>query len=51
MDKPIILEIIDGKYYLRSGYLQYYVSKKLNKTWIRSKLEIETTKKKNSKKK
>ena len=51
MDKPIILEIIDGKYYLRSGYLQYYVSKKLNKTWIRSKLETETTKKKNSKKK
>lgn len=39
LDKPIVVEIKDNEYYLKDNYLQYYVSKQLNKKWIRATLE------------
>lgn len=36
MDSPILVCIKDGEYCLKDGYLQYYVSRKLNKKWIKS---------------
>ena len=35
LDKPIVVEIKDGSYYLCGNYMQYYVSVKNNKKWIR----------------
>lgn len=40
MDKPIVVEIRNDKYYLKDNYLQYYVSKKLKKTWIKATMNI-----------
>ena len=39
MDKPIVVEVRNDKYYLKSNYLQYYVSKKLGKKWIKATME------------
>lgn len=51
MDKPIVVEIRDDKYYLKDNYLQYYVSKKLKKTWIKATMNIKPFRKKTTIKK
>lgn len=39
IDKPIIVEVRDGKYYLKDNYLQYYISKKIGKKWIKATID------------
>lgn len=48
IDKPIIVEVKDGKYYLKDNYLQYYISKKVGKKWVKATIDnkIKKTKKK-----
>lgn len=49
MDKPIVIELIDEKYYLKDNYMQYYASKKLNKTWIKCVMDIDNYNKRKKK--
>lgn len=46
MDKPIIVDIVDDQYVLKGNYLQYYASKRLNKTWIKAIMKFQKKKKK-----
>lgn len=49
MDKPIVVEVVKQKYYIKDNFLQYYVSKKLKKTWIRSTMNLKIPGKKRKK--
>lgn len=40
LDKPIIVAIRDDEYCIKGNFLQYYVSKLLNKTWIKATMNI-----------
>lgn len=39
MDKPILVKIRDGHYTLEDNFLQYYISQKLHKKWIKSTMD------------
>lgn len=39
MDKPILVKIRNGHYTLEDNFLQYYVSLKLRKKWIKSTMD------------
>ncbi len=40
MDRPIVVELIKGKYVLKDNYLQFYVSSMLKKKWIKATMNI-----------
>lgn len=40
MNKPIVVELRNERYYLKDNYIQYYVSKKFEKTWIKSTMNL-----------
>ena len=39
MDMPILVSIENGQYYIRDNLLQYYVSQRLKKTWIKATMQ------------
>ena len=39
MDMPILVSVENGQYYIRDNLLQYYVSQRLKKTWIKATMQ------------
>lgn len=39
MDMPILVSVENGQYYIRDNFLQYYVSERLKKTWIKATMQ------------
>jgi len=39
LDKPVLVKIKNGRYKLKDNFLQYYVAKKLHKTWVKATMD------------
>ena len=39
MDMPILVSVENGQYYIRGNLLQYYVSQRLKKIWIKATMQ------------